>query len=297
MDVLITGAGSFLGKLIIPQIAKSGFDITAVWRNRNPFFNQIQTDFIPINLIQGDLADYTTYKKFPNRIDAIIHVAAVSANVDSAFDFVHSNIIGMKNLIEYATNAQADRFIYLSSLSIHGCIQESIVTENTPIINPTLYGISKYVAEILLCEKNKTINSVALRLPGVLGFGAHRHWLSTVLMESMNNDDIFIFNPDALFNNAVHANDLADFIVCLLSTKWTGFQAMPIGAEGHTTIKNAVNQIITRVKSRSKVIIKNEEKSSFSISSKYAINNFNYKPMDIKEMINKYVDENINNNR
>lgn len=296
MHVLITGAGSFLGKLIIPQIAKSGFDITAVWRNQNPFFNQIQTDSLSIDLVQGDLADYKTYNKFPNRIDAIFHVAAVSSNVTSAFDFVHSNIIGMKNLIEYATNARANRFIYLSSLSIHGLIKDSIVTENTPIINPSMYGLSKYVAEVLLSEKYQTINSVALRLPGVLGIGAHRHWVSTILSKSMKDDDIQIFNPDSTFNNAVHVDDLADFIVDLLNNNWTGYHAMPLGAAGKLTIMEVVNQIISRAQSGSQIKIINDAQSSFSISSEYARNNFNYNPMNILEMINKYVDENINLN-
>jgi len=294
MHVLITGAGSFLGKLIIPKISNSGVNITAIWRNQYPVFAQIKPYSISLDLVQGDLIDLNTFEKLPNRVDAIIHIAAVSSNVDSAFDFVQSNIIGMKNLLDYATKANINCFIYLSSLSIHGLIKDSIVTENTPIINPSMYGLSKYVAEVLLSEKCETIHSIALRLPGVLGIGAHRHWLSTILSKSINDEDIQIFNPEATFNNAVHVDDLADFIVDLLNRNWTGYHAMPLGAEGKLNIIEVVNQIISRAQSGSQIKIIKEAQPSFSISSEYARNNFNYNPMNILEMINRYVDENIN---
>lgn len=293
MHILLTGASSFLGRSIVPQLALAGHRIYAVWHAHKANYKQDQCRFPQIDLIQADLSDIEVYATFPDRIDAIIHIAAVSSKVHSIYEFIQNNVTGMKNLIEYALNKKVNYLIYLSSLSIHGRIEDTVVTEKTPIINPDMYGMSKYIAELLLCEKAININSIAIRLPGVLGIGAHRHWLSTVFTRAKNGDDILIFNPDAPFNNAVHVEDLAEFINNLLERKWHGFHVMPLGAGGLTTIKEAVERIILKTESTSRVIIKREDKSSFIISSHYAKDTFQYTPMNINEMIDKYVDENI----
>ena len=293
MHILLTGASSFLGRSIVPALARAGHRIYAVWHAHKANYKQDQFRFLQIDLIQADLSDIEVYATFPDRIDAIIHIAAVSSKVHSIYEFIQNNVTGMKNIIEFTLNKKVKYLIYSSSLSIHGHIEDTVVTEKTPIINPDMYGMSKYIAELLLRENASNLNSIAIRLPGVLGIGAHRHWLSTVFTRAKNDDDISIFNPDAPFNNAVHVCGLAEFINNLLERKWHGFHAMPLGAGGQTTIKGAVERIILKTKSASRVIIKQEEKSSFIISSQYAKDTFQYTPMNIDDMIDKYVDENI----
>jgi UDP-glucose 4-epimerase len=240
-------------------------------------------------LVHGDLANETALEGLPGHADAVIHLAAASSTEEYSLDeMVLSNVDGMRNLIGYALRVGAQRFIYASTLSIHGDIHESVVTEQTPIQNPDAYGLTKYLGELLLVNNSKNLSSVALRLPGVLGPGAHRHWLSSVLKRAKQNADIRIFNPDADFNNAVHVKDLSRFFLTLLKTDWPGFSAMPLGAGGCTTIRAAVERVVASSGASSRIIEKKGEKESFRISSKLAVNDFGYAPMSIEAMLDDY---------
>lgn len=294
MRILVTGANSFVGRSLIPSLSLSGIDVAAVWNRTKPnYLLPDKTYKGCIELFQGNLANWDTYKSLPTDIDAIVHIAAISYCNETVYEYIDSNVIPVRHLIKYCNLRKINKFIYFSSLSIYGNVCENVVSESTPIRDPDIYGISKYIGELLLNENRSIQSSVAIRLPGIVGPNAHRHWLANVLKRAILSENITIYNPGAKFNNAVHVDDLAKFISTLLNSTWTGFHAMPVGSDGYITINDVVSLIINHCKSKSVINIVDEKLNSFTISSKYAQDIFNYCPSNIIDTIIKYVDENI----
>lgn len=113
--------------------------------------------------------------------DAIVHVAGVSAaDGVSSDEILACNVDGARNVIAYGQAVGAARIVYASTLSVHGQISEPEVDERTPVRDPDVYGASKHLAERLFAEAAGRLPCVAIRLPGVLGPGAHRAWLPTM---------------------------------------------------------------------------------------------------------------------
>jgi UDP-glucose 4-epimerase len=292
MNILVTGANSFVAKFLIPALNSSNFNTIAAWHQNKPsFIDRLGVESKNISYINLDFSDESSLGIINTPIDAIIHIAGISVQVNSPFDFIDSNVLALNNVIKLAKKLDVKKFIFFSSMSVYGEITDSIVTESTRICNPDIYGLSKYVCELML--KDSGLNTIAIRLPSILGVNAHRHWLSKVLDLALLNMPIKFYNPNAKFNNAVHVYGLIDFIEQALKSSWSGFHAAPIGASGTTTISDVVGTIKNITNSTSTLITAISQKPSFTISSDYLINQFNYSPVNINEILEMYAIENF----
>jgi nucleoside-diphosphate-sugar epimerase len=292
MHILITGAGSFIGKHATIALARAGMHITASFRSDNAAVGALRRAVPDVDFVRLDLASNEDVLSLPKSVEAIIHIAGVSlARGTTVEEMLACNVIGTQNLIAYASRIKVPRVVITSTLSIYGDVLENVITEATPIRDPDVYGASKYLAERLFAAESKWLPCVAIRLPGVLGKGAHRAWVPTLLEQAKRNETITVYNPQSSFNNATHVDDLNDLFLKLLKQPWSGFHAFPIGAAGEVSIKGLAQRVIRSSGSRSDIVVGHTQKPSFTISSKYAIQNFDYSPMDIEAMLERYVSE------
>src|SRR5262249_564565 len=141
----------------------------------------------------------------------------------AAADMVRDNACATARLLAYAKAAGAGTFIYFSTLSIYGEIPGPVVNEKTPIVNPDVYGMTKYLGEMMLRELPAPARSMSIRLPGVLGRNSVRNWLTGMLAAAKEGRDVSCYNPQATYNNAAHIDDLGRFVEHLLNDQsWTG---------------------------------------------------------------------------
>jgi UDP-glucose 4-epimerase len=293
MHILITGIAAFLGAPLARSLVKAGHSVTGVRRGDHPRVDRLKEDCPALDIVVADLGGEGAFDAFPRDIDAVVHVAATSPMPGvSVAQLFYDNVTATRNLIEYAKRCGARCFVYTSSLSVHGNVGESKIDEATPIGDPDLYGTTKRLAEMLFADVADGIDTVALRLPGVLGPGAHRHWLARMLDDARAGREISIFNPDAVFNNAAYTSNLASFVVRLVEGGWKGFHVMPVAADGATTIRGAAETVIRLVGSSSRIVVGPSERSSFTVSSRRAVEGFGYRPLHIEAMLDQYVKEN-----
>ena len=165
MEIVVTGAGGFSGSHLVATLLARGHKVTAiVGRTRGRL--DLALDRNPrLTVVAGDLVETL---RLPPRIGAIVHAAARSpAPGVRDDDMVRDNVAATTRLIGYAREAGATTFVYLSSLSIYGDIAGPVVDETTPIVNPTLYGVTEYQGEAMSA---RGAFALALDLP------ARRDW-------------------------------------------------------------------------------------------------------------------------
>ncbi len=294
MNVLLTGGNGFLGRSVLPCLLDAGHSVTAVVRSP-PAVPQQETVRERVRWVAGDLGDAALYSLLPRSMDAVIHCATRHAPSENRYDLlVHDNVLATCHLTRYAVDAGVKRFVYTSTLSVHGTVLTERVDAHTPIQDPCSYGVTKYTGERVLAEHALQLPAVALRLPGVIGLGAPpRLWLMRVLSSVLSNEEIPIYSPDASFNNAIHVADLVNFFARLLDKEWQGFYAMPLGASTALTVRQVVEFMIQRTASRSRIVIQKEEKHAFWVDSSLAEERFGFNPMTIEAILGRLVDEQI----
>ena len=238
---------------------------------------------------RGDLVDAAA---LPGPFDAVVHTAATSPapGIDVA-RIVRDNIAGTQALIEAAERWGAKAFVFFSSLSLYGEVAAGVVAESTPIVNPDAYGATKHLGELLLSARAERLPGLAIRLPGVLGPGAHRNWLSGVAAKLRAGEPVRAFHLDAPFNNAAHIADLAALVSRALERQWTGFDAIVVGARGHIPVREAITRLANGLGVEAGIVEGAAAKPSFTLSSERAISRWGYDPMEIGAMIDRYAED------
>jgi nucleoside-diphosphate-sugar epimerase len=283
--VLVTGASGFSGSFIAAELARSGFDVTGTYRHA-PGFAAPYGDLKGLALVQKDLAE-AAQRLDP--FDTIVHTAATSPAPGVTDDGMRrDNAVATANLVEAALEQGCQRFIYFSSLSIYGTISQPVVDESTPIRDPDMYGVTKYQGEEALQAQAGRLSSISLRLPGVLGPGAHRNWLSSVAAKLKSGETVSAFNLNAPFNNACHVVDMARLVAGLCGRTWEGADSVVLGARGSITVRGAIKRLADALGIELDINEVEAREAGFILSSERAISRWGYDPMEIGDMIERY---------
>jgi nucleoside-diphosphate-sugar epimerase len=90
------------------------------------------------------------------------------------------------------------------------------------------------------------------------------------------------------FNNAAHISDVASLVLNALRRGWHGFDAIVLGAHGTLPIRDVIETLARGIGVSARIIERPPTKSSFLLSSKRAIERWDYKPMAIEHLLKRY---------
>ena len=280
--VLISGAGGFVGGHLAVWLAGRGHDVVALVRRTRSSILERRKD---IRIAQADLA--TEADALPaGPFDAVIHcAAAIPSAVPDDAELARINVEGSRRLFEHAVNSGARRH---RLLLIYGGIRPNyaeVVDRGTPIKEPGAYGRSKLELSVCLPSWARLmlgLRALSIRLPGVVGPGSHDNFLSDTMARLAAGGTADVRNPDALFNNVVHIDDLARFADTLLSTLPPGHQVTTIAAADPLPIREVVGLLLAAAGPGAAVRYR-QEGHSFLISNEHA-RTLGYRPATVRDV-------------
>ena len=290
MVIVVTGGNSFLARHLIPYLVNKNAIVFATYRTPDERLEPLRS--VPgIHLVKLNVGDGEGYRQLPQEADALVHVAAAStARPGGIDDFITCNVIGTRNVARYARAARIKKVIYTSSISVYGDIHEPYLQETHPITNPDDYGLTKYLAERVFAD-TEGLPCVALRLPGILGKGAHRAWIPTLVHRVLEGDrKATIYSASSLFNNAAHVREISEFVWLLLNSPVSGFNAVNVAAADPITIREVIALMAEILGETIQIVERPALKPSFIISSERA-ELLGYKVLPIKQILRRYFEE------
>ena len=292
MRILITGANGFAGKYLVSFFSKLGHEVFGTYRGAvvPPFSSNSQITWVKVDLGK-DLIDLPP-------VDVVIHTASVheySRKSPNCFEYVNSNVQSTVMLAEFAKRSSVNLFIYLSSISVHGKVTTPVLSEETPLFQPDIYGISKYMSERILEKYKQVFPTVVLRLPGLIGpkYEQSRPWIATVLQKALKHQTIYIFNKNSLFNNVTDVNDLGRVISVLIDQDLSEYEVLNLATSKPIKIIQVVKQIIYNCHSKALIVEKNTSKKSFHLNIERLRQKTGFEPKTTKFLVEKFVFQNI----
>ena len=163
MKILLTGCAGFIGSHTLDRLLADGHHVIGV-DNFDPFYDRAlkaanieqHTDNPSFDLIEGDLAEQTTYNKINFQLggsapDAIIHLAAkagVRPSIEDPVGYQRANVIATQNLLEFAKENDIKQFVFASSSSVYGVNPNVPWSEKHDVSGP----ISPYASTKVSCE-------------------------------------------------------------------------------------------------------------------------------------------------
>lgn len=178
MKSLITGCAGFVGSHLAEKLLEEGHEVTGI---------DCFTDYYPRAIKESNIKkarvhknftfieeDIVNISEFPD-VDYVFHQAAqagVRASWGKSFEiYTRNNILATQKLLEYYKDSNLKKFVYASSSSIYGNVDELPIHEETPKKPFSPYGVTKLAAENLcsLYFTNYGTPTVSLRYFTVYG--------------------------------------------------------------------------------------------------------------------------------
>jgi nucleoside-diphosphate-sugar epimerase len=175
MNVLITGAGGFIGTALVQWLLSVNTPLGAI--AQLVLIDQ-RLDNVPTDprvcAIEGDFGDARVLREaLQTDVDVIFHLASVPGGLaEREFEIgMRVNLHAMVALLETVRRqGRRPRFVFASTIGVYGVPLPVLLDENTPA-GPTMsYGAQKLIGEILVSDYSRRglIEGISLRLPGIV---------------------------------------------------------------------------------------------------------------------------------
>jgi UDP-N-acetylglucosamine/UDP-N-acetylgalactosamine 4-epimerase len=227
---LVTGGAGFIGSNIVEYLINNGAKKVRVLDNlSNGFMVNIQRflDLSCFEFINGDITDPEICRIACRDMDVVSHQAALGSvprSISTPLVTHAANVTGFLNMIVAARDANVDRFVYASSSSVYGDIDDSPKVEHRIGRALSPYAVSKYTNELYasVFAHNYGMKVIGLRYFNVFGkrqdpSGPYAAVIPLFMNAMINNKEAFI-NGDGEqtrdfthVDNAVQANVRAFF--------------------------------------------------------------------------------------
>lgn len=173
MKILVTGATGFIGSALMERLAKDP-RYQVVGTTRKNLSHDPQGPLIRVKDMEGP--EETDWTLALRKVDVLIHTAGRAhilhdKSPDPLALFRKVNVEGACLLARQAALAGVRRFIFLSSIGVHGTRTQRPLTENSTLHPASPYAISKVEAEqgLRRIAKKTGMELVIIRPPLVYG--------------------------------------------------------------------------------------------------------------------------------
>jgi nucleoside-diphosphate-sugar epimerase len=240
MRIAVTGSQSFIGKRLIALARERAIEIFG------------------IDCLAGadtaaavDVRDRKLAAILPERLDAVVHLAAVSRDGDcrnepiEAFDV---NVGGTLNVAQACIDQQARQLIFASSEWVYGEIEsDGVQVEGQPIDATRIggeYALSKLVGErVLAMASGRGLRNVTVLRFGIVYGPRETNWsaVESLFFKAATEPSITVGSL-ATARRFIHVDDIASGILAAIGRK--GFEVFNLSADRLVTLGEIIEASI-----------------------------------------------------
>jgi len=255
MKILLTGGGGFLGGFLIPQLLEAGHSIVALSRLARPL------DHKNLTWIEMDLASGIDFKRLPDSIDGVIHLAQSPEyrnGPDGEPHVLKVNVLAYAQLLKYAEKAGASRFVTASTGSVYEPFTGDMREDS--LATPTgFYGSSKLAAEALSHAYTGRMSICNLRVFFLFGPGQENSFVARLIDNVKNSKAITLpASGEGLVFVPTSVNNTAHVFKTALEEEWIG--TYNVASPQAMSVK-ALAEEIGRIFNKDVIFERNEESS------------------------------------
>lgn len=306
---LVTGGAGFIGSHIAEELVERGHKVRIVDNFLTGKRENIASFLDKIELIEGDIRDFSLCKRASDGVDFVLHQAALPSVPRSIEDPLMTNEINVKgtlNLLLASRDAGVKKFVFASSSSVYGddpSLPKKEGEEGAPL---SPYAISKLVGE-MYCQvfsQIYSLSTVCLRYFNIFGprqdpYSQYSAVIPNFINKMVKEESPTIFGDGeqsrdfTYVANVVEANKLA------VEAEDVSGEILNIACGERTTVNSLVIEINQILKKDIKAIYDKpcpgDVMHSYADISR-AENVLKYKPLvsfteGLKRTIHKYMDK------
>ena len=248
-QVLITGAGGFLGSRTVEILVDRGFEVRALDRKTS------RTDHISppgVEICCGDVTEVESLRPAFKGVDYVIHLAADTSGTEEGGRRV--TIQGTKNILDLCASHSIKKLIYISSCSVYGVadyepgkiVDENALLERFPERRGP-YSWAKFEAEKLVTDfmLREKVPVVCLRPGTIYGFGGE--YYSSMVGFSLRRKIFAVIGNGEFVLPLVYIDDLVEAILLAISSEKSDGQVYNVVDPHRIDKKQYANSLIRKL--------------------------------------------------
>ncbi len=159
MRILVTGGAGFIGSHYVRTLLADGYP--GLRGARVTVLDRLtyagNRDNLPaadprLDFVHGDVCDLDLMLQLVPGHDAVVHFAAeshVDRSVESAAEFVRTNVGGTQSVLEAALRSGVQRVVHVSTDEVYGSTEHGSWTEESPLLPNSPYAASKAGSDLI----------------------------------------------------------------------------------------------------------------------------------------------------
>ena len=172
MRALVTGGAGFIGSNLVDKLIEEGHEVIIVddmSTGKNENINPKATIWVM------DIADVDEdWEEIFDGVEIVFHLAAkarVQPSIDNPVEFDRTNVGGLINMLDCSRKYGVTRFIYSSSSSVYGNVEQTPTSESHKLSPLSPYALQKLIGEqyCKLFSELYGLETVCLRYFNVYG--------------------------------------------------------------------------------------------------------------------------------
>lgn len=252
---LVTGGAGFIGSHITEELVRRGESVrvldnflTGKKENLAPFLTDI-------DLIEGDIRDYSQCQKAVEGIDYVLHQAALPSVPRSVSDPITSNeinITGTLNMLFSSKEEGLESFVFASSSAVYGDDQRLPKKEGNEGSPLSPYALGKLTGEqyCRIFSQLYGFNTVSLRYFNIFGprqdpFSQYAAAIPNFVTKILNNENPIIYGDGEQSRDFIYVSNVVEANLLVSQTQNDSGEVFNIACGNRTTVNVLVDEIKT----------------------------------------------------
>ncbi|MBL0405063.1 SDR family NAD(P)-dependent oxidoreductase [Microvirga aerilata] len=202
-NILVTGAGGFIGSHLVETLLRRGANVTAMVRyNSNSSIGNLK--FLSedlrnkLKIVSGNIEDSDFVFRAVEGQDMVLHLAALIAipySYVAPRSYVRANIEGTLNVLEAARRLGTGRVVHTSTSEVYGTARRAPIDEEHPLQGQSPYSASKIGADKIADSYYLSFDTPVVVLRPFNTFGPRqsaRAFIPTIISQALVRDEIHL---------------------------------------------------------------------------------------------------------
>jgi len=254
-QVLVTGAGGFIGSHLVEKLAISGASVRAFVRYNSRgdpgLLSMLPIDILDnLEIIAGDLRDLPAVLSASRDVNIIFHLGALIAipySYKHPVEVVESNVLGTMNVLLAGREYEVERIVHTSSSEVYGSALRVPIDETHPLQGQSPYSASKIGADKLAESFNCAYDLPVVTLRPFNTYGprqSDRAVIPSIIIQAIKQKKIYLGNLDA-YRDFTYVSDTVEGFLCAAQTTSIEGKTINLGVGSEIRILELANEIIS----------------------------------------------------
>ena len=271
MEVLVTGAGGFIGSHVTELLLSAGYSVRALvhyngegsWQN---LANVAEEHREQLDVRLGDVTDAFFVRDLVGGCDVVLHLAAligIPYSYMAPASYVATNVGGTLNVLEACKLANISRVVVTSTSEVYGTARTTPMEESHPLQGQSPYSASKIGADKLAESYYLSFNTPVVTLRPFNTYGprqSSRAVIPTIIKQALSGAKSIKLGNLKPLRDLTFVHDTARAFLLAATVPGIEGQTIHFGHGAAHSVADIAEACLNAAGSKAKIISENERK-------------------------------------